>query len=110
MARDESYYVYILTNHSYTSLYTGATLHLRQRLRQHQSGNGARFTPRYRVNVLVYYELTNDLISARRRERETKLLSRAKKIQLIESLNPGWVDLSEARHPPPPQVLTRIAS
>jgi putative endonuclease len=105
MRHQRDYYVYILTNRMYTVLYTGMTNNIEKRLAEHCSGKGSSFTARYDVNRLVYVEHTNHVWDAIAREKEIKLLSRAKKIELIESLNPGWVDLGEALAPPP-QILT----
>ena len=53
------------------------------------------FTSRYNIQSLVYYESTPDVYAALRREKQIKGWLRAKKIALVESLNPGWKDLSE---------------
>ena len=52
------------------------------------------FTGRYNVCKLVYYEVTSDVNSAIAREKQIKGGSRKKKIDLINSLNPRWEDLS----------------
>jgi putative endonuclease len=44
---------------------------------------------------LVYYEQFEDIVSAIEREKQLKGGSRAKKIKLIESMNPKWTDLYE---------------
>ena len=44
-------------------------------------------------NKLVYYEVFADIVSARGRERQIKGWRREKKIRLIESMNPKWMDL-----------------
>lgn len=105
MRHQRDYYIYILTNRMYTVLYTGMTNSIEKRLREHRLGTGSEFTRRYKVNRLVYVEHTNNVWDAIVREKEIKLLSRAKKIELIESLNPGWADLGEALALPP-QILT----
>ena len=43
---------------------------------------------------LVYYEETTDVLSAISREKMIKGWVRAKKLALIESVNPTWKDLS----------------
>jgi putative endonuclease len=53
------------------------------------------FTKRYRMTRLVYVESTSQVLAAIRREKQIKGWVRAKKIALIESLNPGWRDLGE---------------
>jgi putative endonuclease len=87
------YYVYILAN-CHRTLYTGVTGHLARRLFEHRSRLSA-FTARYAINRLVYVESTEDVRAAIRREKEIKGWVRRKKIALIESVNPGWKDLSE---------------
>jgi putative endonuclease len=89
-----SYWVYIMTNRGNTVLYTGVTNDLRRRVAQHKAGTGSRFTNRYPVTKLVFHEefgRTTDAIAA---EKRITGGSRAKKIQLIEGLNPEWKDLA----------------
>ena len=52
------------------------------------------FTAKYNITRLVYCEATTDLHSAITREGQIKGWLRAKKIALIESVNPEWKDLS----------------
>jgi putative endonuclease len=53
------------------------------------------FTKKYNITKLVYFEETNDVQTAISREKQIKGWLRIKKIALIESVNPGWADLSE---------------
>ena len=43
--------------------------------------------------MLVYYDVADDMTAAIAREKQIKAGSRAKKIALIESMNPDWRDL-----------------
>ena len=52
------------------------------------------FSKKYGVKMLVYFEMCDDMLSAITREKALKGLSRAKKIALIESVNPNWADLT----------------
>ena len=88
-----SYYVYILTNRSKT-LYTGVTNDLLRRVHEHKQKLIPGFTQKYNINRLVYYEETSDATEAIAREKQIKGWVRAKKIALIESRNPEWLDLS----------------
>jgi len=88
------YYVYIMTNHSGT-LYVGVTNDLERRVMEHKEFKIDGFTKRYRINRLVYYEETPSRRAAIEREKEIKGWKRNRKIQLIESVNPGWKDLSK---------------
>ncbi len=89
-------YVYILTNPSNTVLYTGFTTDLKVRIKQHKDKVIKGFTLKYNINKLVYFESTDYIQSAIAREKQIKAGSRAKKIALIESMNPEWKDLYES--------------
>lgn len=88
------YYVYIMTNKSRT-LYTGVTNDLVKRTYEHKQKLVEGFTKKYNITKPVYYEITNDVEAAITREKQIKGWSRQKKINLIESQNSEWKDLSE---------------
>lgn len=90
-----TYYVYIMTNKSKT-LYTGVTNNLERRVYEHKKKLVPGFTSKYNITKLVYYEEGNDVNVALAREKQIKGWLRAKKIALIESVNPEWKDLSLA--------------
>jgi predicted GIY-YIG superfamily endonuclease len=75
------------------TLYTGVTSDLIKRVYQHKNGLTPGFTHRYECHLLVYYEMHEDMINAITREKQIKGGSRKKKIFLIESMNPSWIDL-----------------
>ena len=87
------YWVYIATNGAKT-LYTGVTNDLRLRIWQHKNRLTPGFTSKYRIDRLVYFEQTPNVRGAIAREKQIKGWRRAKKLQLIESVNPAWADLS----------------
>lgn len=89
----KDYYVYIMTNQSKT-LYTGITNDLMRRVYEHKQKLIPGFTQKYNITKLVYYEETSDVYAAIAREKQIKGWLRAKKINLIESMNPNWTDLS----------------
>ncbi|HLF79577.1 MAG TPA: GIY-YIG nuclease family protein [Dehalococcoidia bacterium] len=60
---EKSYYVYILTNRSGT-LYTGVTSDLVRRMEQHKLGVVPGFASTCKLDRLVYYEGTSDVMSA----------------------------------------------
>jgi len=91
----DQYYVYIMTNKHNRVLYTGMTGDLKRRAYEHRTGRGSGFTSRYHAGKLVYYEATSDAQSAIAREKQIKAGSRQNKIDLVEGMNPGWVDLYE---------------
>ena len=77
------------------TLYTGVTSHLVQRAWQHRQGLGDGFTQRYGCKRLVWYELADTMDAAIAREKQIKGGSRAKKLALIEAMNPDWRDLGD---------------
>jgi len=51
------------------------------------------FSRRYLIDRLVYFEEARDIRDAIAREKQVKGWTRARKIALIESMNPSWEDL-----------------
>lgn len=90
-----NYYVYIMTNRSKRTLYTGMTNNLSRRIYEHRNKLIPGFTSKYNVSILLYFESSTDVNSAIAREKQIKGWLREKKIKLIESINPEWHDLSE---------------
>ena len=89
------FYVYILTNKRHNVLYTGITNNLDRRIFEHKTKQNEGFTSKYNVDSLVYYEIIEDVNYAIEREKQIKAGPRKKKIELIESINPDWKDLSD---------------
>jgi putative endonuclease len=90
----KQFYVYLMTNRSGT-LYTGMTSNLVGRVWEHKQKVVEGFTKKYNITRLVYYEEFNNARDAIAREKQIKGWLRRKKIDLIESMNPKWRDLSE---------------
>src|SRR3954468_3878524 len=90
---EKQYFVYIMTN-DYRTLYIGVTNNLERRVYQHKHKLVEGFTAKYNLTKLVYYASTNDVREAIAREKQWKGWTRAKKIALIEEMNPIWEDLS----------------
>lgn len=86
-------WVYILTNKRYGVLYVGVTSHLPARILQHRQGRGSQYAARYNLTRLVYYEWIPTIEDAIIREKRVKSWQRMWRIELIESMNPGWDDL-----------------
>jgi len=88
------YHVYIMASASHR-LYIGVTGHLARRVQQHRDGEFKGFSDKYQMKRLVYAEATSDVNAAIRREKQLKGWLRARKLELIESLNPDWRDLGD---------------
>lgn len=90
----ELYFVYILASDTH-ELYVGITNDLARRLSEHESGQDPQsYSHRHRTTRLVYFEMTTDVRSAIKREKQLKRFPRQRKLDLIESLNPDWRDLT----------------
>jgi putative endonuclease len=85
--------VYILASRGNGTLYVGVTSGLARRVWQHKNDLMKGFTRKYRVHILVWYEVHDTMESAIGREKAIKEWKRAWKISLIETGNPEWRDL-----------------
>lgn len=92
---NKQYYIYIMTNKNNTVLYTGVTSDLKRRVFEHKEKLIDGFTRRYRVHKLVYYEVSEEPLSAIAREKQIKAGSRRNKLDLVQGMNPHWIDLYE---------------
>lgn len=89
----KDYYVYIMSNNSKT-LYVGMTNNIIRRVYEHKNKLIDGFTKKYNITKLVYFEATLYVNSAIKREKQLKNWHRQWKINLIETMNPEWKDLS----------------
>src|ERR1700760_2778361 len=92
-----SYFTYIMASRSHT-LYIGITSDLQKRVFQHKWKEQDGFTARYNCDRLVWFESHDEVTKAIAREKTLKGWKRARKIALIESVNPAWIDLSREWH------------
>jgi putative endonuclease len=89
----KTYYVYIMSSKTAT-LYIGITSNIKKRVYEHKTRLIPGFTDKYNIDRLVYVETFGDALSAIAREKQIKRWRREKKIALIESTNPQWLDLA----------------
>jgi putative endonuclease len=89
----KTFYVYILTNTA-NVLYIGVTSNLAGRFWEHTEERSSKFTLRYNLDRLVFFEDYPTAIDAINREKQLKGWRREKKLTLIKSMNPAWKDLS----------------
>ena len=85
--------VYIMASKRHGTRYTGVTSNLPKRAFEHREGLVEGFSAKYACKILVWYEMYESMIEAITREKQIKAGSRAKKIALIEGVNPEWKDL-----------------
>jgi putative endonuclease len=88
------YFVYMLASKRNGTLYVGVTNHLGRRAGEHKDKVVPGFTKRHGVDILVWYEIHDDINAAITREKQIKGWNRAWKLRLIEKNNSGWNDLA----------------
>ena len=81
-------YVYIITNNYRTTFYIGVTANLPKRITEHALGEGSKFTKKYNLTDLVYFEKFTDMNQAIAREKQLKNWRHDWKVNLIKELNP----------------------
>ena len=91
---NKQYYVYILTNYNETTFYIGVTNDLQRRVFEHKNKLIDGFSSKYNLTKLVYFEITEDIEVAIKREKQLKNWHRDWKINLIKENNPNFNDLS----------------
>ena len=84
-----------MTNQPNGTLYIGVTNDIIRRVYEHKNHLVKGFTSKYNLNILVYYEIYDDEITAIQREKNLKHYNRKWKIDLINKFNPTWTDLYE---------------
>ena len=90
----KKYFVYIMASQKNGTLYVGVTNNLARRVYEHKNRIHAGFTKKYKVYLLVYFEIYDSIKNAIIREKQLKKWKRIWKIKLIEQMNPYWHDLS----------------
>lgn len=81
-------YVYIMSNTYRTTFYIGVTADLSQRIAEHYEGVGSKFTSKYNVKDLIYFEEFTDIDQAISREKQLKNWHKEWKLNLIRTTNP----------------------
>ncbi len=87
-------YVYIMASPSCT-VYVGMTNNVVRQVLEHKSRPAGAFCTRYNISRLVFVEEADGPSAAIEREKQIKAWRRSRKVELIESFNPEWNDLSE---------------
>lgn len=88
-----SYYVYIMSSITKV-LYIGVTNNIQRRVYEHKNKLLEGFSSKYNCNQLVYFEEYRHINEALEREKQLKKWNRAKKLNIIITMNPDLVDLS----------------
>ncbi len=95
--KSNRHYVYIMSSQQNGTLYIGVTNDLSRRVWEHKmKQDAASFTARYNCTMLVYFEEWASINDAISREKQLKRRGRNYKKQLIESVNPNWLDFASS--------------
>ena len=89
----KSYFVYLMANKYNNVLYIGMTNDLIRRVFEHKNNLIEGFTKKYNCHKLVWFQETNDVVSAITQEKGMKKWKREYKENVINELNPEWKDL-----------------
>ena len=85
-----------MTNKRNGVIYIGVTNNLIRRVYEHKHHLVKGFTSQYNLEMLVWFDQAEDVISAIAREKQLKNWHRAWKIDLITKTNPNWQDLYDS--------------
>ena len=77
----------------HTTFYTGVTNDLTRRMYEHKNKLVEGFTAKYKVDILLYYEMHGDILYAIEREKKIKRWKREWKWNLIDKVNPKHKNL-----------------
>jgi putative endonuclease len=100
--------VYIMASRYRGTLYVGVTSNLWSRVCDHKNGSTPGFTSKYGCKFLVWYEHHLSMDAAITREKQIKAWRRAWKIELIESVNPDWLDLHDKIDPEGTLIVSKV--
>lgn len=92
---EKCFWVYILTDEPYGTLYIGVTNDLARRVWEHREGLYEGHAKKHGIKQLVYYEEYPTILEAIDREKKLKKWKRDWKKQLVDGFNPTWRDLYE---------------
>ena len=77
-----------MTNAYRTTFYIGVTTNLEKRITEHTDGLGSKFTQKYNLKDLIYFEKFTDVNQAIDRENQLKNWHKEWKLNLIKEKNP----------------------
>ena len=83
-----------MTNYLNSTFYIGVTNNLYRRVKEHKDKYNKGFTSKYNLCKFVYFEISDSIEIAILREKQLKNWKRQWKIDLIQSINPSFKDLS----------------
>ena len=102
------YYVYILTNYTHSTFYIGITSNLSRRIYEHNNKLVEGFSKKYNLNILLYYEIYEEVELAINREKKLKRWKKQWKWNIIDKVNPKRKNLYDSGNILPINNITNI--
>jgi len=69
------------------------TLNIQKRVYEHRNKLVEGFSKKYNLTDIVHFEIFDDICNAIESEKRLKGWTRCRKDELVNSSNPGWLDL-----------------
>ena len=88
-------FTYMLSNYKRTTLYIGVTNDIERRTLEHKIGVGAKFSSKYQLKYLLYFEEHTTIQDAIERDKRLKNWHKEWKWNLIKEDNPELLDLAK---------------
>lgn len=92
---EKRFWVYILADEPYGTLYVGVTNDLARRAHEHREGLIKGHAKKHGIKMLVWYAEFPTALEAIAYEKKIKKWKRLWKIELVKKFNPKWLDLYE---------------
>jgi len=99
-----TFWTYIITNAYKGTLYIGHTDDIGSRMEQHILGAFEGFSKKYKLKHLIWYQEFETRDEAFKKERQMKEWKRQWKLNVIEEVNPMWIDLNTVPFWPLPDI------
>jgi len=91
--QEKEFYIYMMASQKNGTIYKGMTSNLIKRIYEHKSQAGSKFTDKYEVKNLVWYQKCANWEDAVKWEKRLRRYPRKWKVNLIDESNPDWDDL-----------------
>ena len=88
-------FVYLISNFNRTTIYIGVTNDIERRVLEHKIGIGSKFSSKYNLKYLMYFEEHSTINDAIEREKQLKNWHKEWKWNLVKEDNPNLLDLAD---------------
>ncbi|MGB0887599.1 MAG: GIY-YIG nuclease family protein [Vicingaceae bacterium] len=88
-------FVYLISNFNRTTIYIGVFNDIERRVLEHKIGIGSKFSSKYNLKYLMYFEEHSTINDAIEREKQLKNWHKEWKWNLVKEDNPNLLDLAD---------------